>query len=289
MQVRGTDDAGRGMSLMSRSSRAGLLRRLLEVAGWVFLVSVLWGTDLLVKIAERDQTGFGKDDFRLITEQVTSGIAVLIMVSFVIRWLRVFPLKRDAWAPAIVGHTFGSVVFAAGHYVLMVLMRMVVYGLAGITYVWREPFFSNLVLEYQKDIKIYVGIIAVIIAYRRLSRDDGRDAVASDREGRLLVQTGSGSTVLRFTEIEYLEAARNYVAIHAGGREYLVRDTMANIEVRLPRATFVRTHRSYIVNIDRISEIRTVDSKQCIALDSGAEVPLSRTYRETFRNAVASP
>ncbi len=273
---------------MGGSSLGGLPRRSLEIAGWVLLVSLLWGTDLLVKMAERDQAGVGKDDFRLIAEQATSAVAVLVMVPFVIRWLRTFPLERGAWVPAIVGHTFGSVVFATGHYTLMVLIRAVVYGLSDIDYVWREPFFSNLVLEYQKDIKIYLGIIAVVVAYRRLARKKDRQDSAVDRDGRLLVQTGSGSTVLRFTEIEYLEAARNYVAVHAGGREYLVRETMANLESRLPRALFARTHRSYIVNIDKVSEIRTADSKQRIALDSGAEVPLSRSYSETFRATVAS-
>jgi hypothetical protein len=264
-------------------------RRGYEALGWFLLVMVLWGTDLFVKLAERDQSGFGKDDFRLVTEQVTSAAAVLVMIPFAVSWLRRFPLENGAWTQAIVGHTVGTIVFGAGHYTLMVLMRMLVYGIAEVTYIWREPFVANLIVEYQKDIKVYFGIIAVVTAYRYLRRDERKTDDAPAPGDRLLVQTGTGRAVLRFDEIEFLEAARNYVSVHAGGREYVVRETMGNLMRRLPRGSFARTHRSFIVNLDKIREIRNVDSKQRILLDAGIEVPLSRGYEKDFRAAVGQP
>lgn len=270
---------------MSSANGGGrLLRRLLEAAGWACLVTLLWGTDLVVKFAEREQLGSGKDDFRLVVEQATSAAAVLVMIPFVIRWLKIFPLTREAWVPAIVGHTAGSVLFAVGHYSLMVVLRMVVYALSGVAYIWREPFFSNLVVEYQKDIKVYLGILVIVIAYRQLPISGRRETAATP--GRLLVQTGTGTALLRYDEIDYLEAARNYVSVHAGGREYVVRDTMARLSEKLGDGPFVRTHRSYIVNIDRVREIRNVDSKQRIILAGGTDVPLSRSHQEGFRQAV---
>ena len=258
-------------------------RRWHAVLAWVILVTVLWGTDLFVKMAEHGQYQSGKDTFRLVVEQVTSGLAVLAMIPFVLRWLRIFPLRRDAWIPAIVGHTAGSIIFAVGHYGLMVCMRMLVYAISDVTYIWREPFFANLLVEYQKDIKIYFGAVAVASAwqyYWQQRRAPGSPASGGDR---LLVQTGSGTAILRFEQIDYLRAARNYVSVHAGGREYVLRETMANLETRLPEKTFVRTHRSFIVNIDKIREIRNVDSGHRIFLDNGAEVPLSRGYQDRFR------
>jgi len=260
-------------------------RRWLEAAGWVLLVTVLWGADLLARISERDQTGIGKDDFRLISEQVTSGLAVLVMIVFVMYWLRLFPLRRDAWVPAIIGHTVGSIIFAFGHHALMVVMRIPWYSLNGMHYVWREPFASNLIVEYQKDIKVYLGILLVASLYR-LYRGSRTPALQPGGD-RLVVQTGSGRSVLRFEQIDYLEGARNYVSVFADGREYIVRDTMTNLAAALGAGPFARSHRSYIVNVDKIAEIRVVDGRQRIFLTSGADVPLSRGYREAFEAAVA--
>ena len=260
-------------------------RKMLEAAGWVLLVFILWGTDLLAKISVREQTGFGKDTFRLVSEQVTSAIAVLVMVLFLVQWLKLFPLRREDWPRAVIGHTIGSVIFAFGHFVLMVAMRIPWYAVNGQAYVWREPFVSNLIVEYQKDIKIYIGFVLLIAAYQYYRRSrDATDPVLADR---LVVQTGTGESVLKFAAIDYLRADRNYVTVHAGGREFITRDTMTNVLKRLSGGSFVRTHRSYIVNIDKISEIRSVDSSQRVFLTSGDDVPLSRGYRNEFDRKVA--
>jgi DNA-binding LytR/AlgR family response regulator len=110
----------------------------------------------------------------------------------------------------------------------------------------------------------------------------GMDRAAGAAE-RLVVQTGRGSSVVRYEDIECLEAARNYVTVHAAGREYVMRETMASLARRLSDGPFARSHRSYIVNVDRIEEIRAVDSQYRIRLSGGREIPLSRTYREAFR------
>jgi hypothetical protein len=286
MQAAGTNDRWAEMELNPDSEDHKIPRRWIEAAGWVLLVAVLWGSDLFVRFAERPETGASKDDFRLVAEQLTSGIAVLVMIPFVIRWLRIFPLKPGAWIPAIVGHTVGTGIFAAGHYSLMVLMRMLVYGVAGVPYIWREPFFANLFLEYQKDIKIYFGIVAVVIAYRYLTHSRKAGDALPPGGDRLVVQTGTGTAILRYEEIDYLEAARNYVAVHAGGREYLVRDTLSNLVDKLPRSTFLQSHRSYVVNVDQIKEIRSVDSGHRILLRDGGSIPLSRGFRDRFRSAL---
>ena len=88
--------------------------------------------------------------------------------------------------------------------------------------------------------------------------------------------------MLRLEDLDYLEAARNYVVVHAGGREYIIRETMSNLARRLSAGPFERTHRSFIVNIDKISEIRTADTGQRIVLTTGDDIPLSRGYRDEF-------
>lgn len=284
MQAAGTKSRINGMGLSTENKNNAIPRAFWEAAGWTVSVTVLWGTDLLAKLSVRNQTGFGKSDFLLISEQVTSAVAALIMILFVIRWLKLFPLKRAAWAQAIIGHTVGSIIFAFGHYALIVALRIPWYAINDHTYVWRDPFVANLIVEYQKDIKIYFGIVVIATAYQMYRHS--RSAATPLPANRLLVQTGSSDSVLRFEQIDYLEAARNYVAVHADGREYVIRDTMANVMGRLSGGPFARTHRSFIVNVDKVKDIRLVDSKQRIFLHSGDDVPLSRSYRDDFTRII---
>ena len=132
------------------------MRRIGEAAAWLLLVVVLWGSDLLAKLGEQATGGIAKDAFTLISEQVTSAMAVLLMIPFLLHWLRQFPLRLGEWPRVIIGHTLGSIIFAFGHYALMVSFRAIWYSLQGRDFIWREPFVANLVVEYQKDIKIYI-------------------------------------------------------------------------------------------------------------------------------------
>ena len=260
------------------------MRTGLEAAAWVALVAVLWGTDLVAKYLAAQQSGANLDTFRLVSEQVTSAIAVLAMVPLLVQWMKLLPPSLEAWPRLVIGHTIGSVFFAFGHFVLMVALRAPWYALNGRSYVWRDPFVNNLVVEYQKDIKIYIGFVVLISAYQYYRR--AKSVEPQPHADRLVVQSGTGSSVIRFEDIDYLEAARNYVGVHAGGREYIVRDTMANLSQKLSGGPFERAHRSFIVNIDKVKEIKTVDAGQRIILANGGDVPLSRSYRDEFMRRV---
>ncbi len=103
-------------------------------------------------------------------------------------------------------------------------------------------------------------------------------------EGKLVVQTGRGQKVLELAQIYYLESARNYVAVHAQGREYLLRDTLSRVAERLAANQFARTHRSFVVNLNRIAEIVPREGGgHLIRLEGGEEVPPGRGYRDAFR------
>ena len=84
-------------------------------------------------------------------------------------------------------------------------------------------------------------------------------------------------------EIDWLEAASNYVRLHTGSSSYLIRSTIGETESKLDRQCFLRIHRSVIVNADRIKEIRPCNSGEFIVtLRSGKELPASRTYRQNL-------
>ena len=160
-------------------------RRVGEAAFFVALIALLWSVDTWTKFSQLRFHGAEPDAFRLIAEQVTSAVVVLALVPGVAWWLTRFPLRREHIASALAGLVIGSVLFAVLHYFLMVGLRIVIYPLAGKTYVFSDFWFRNLVIEFQKDLKIYLGLVAIIAGYRYY-RDQKHRAAA----GRLLATTG---------------------------------------------------------------------------------------------------
>lgn len=271
----------------------------MEVGFWVVLISALWTLDAVTKVQMRERTGVGLDDFRLITEQVTSGLAALAMVAFVAAWLRQFPLHRSTPVQTLVGHLVGSVLFALGHYFLFVILRKIVFAANGMVYMSGQNHLGNLVFEYQKDLKIYIGMVAIIATYRhvRSRREEpespdptaqeeltGRETIARGRAPRkLVVQTRSGERLLDISRIDYLEAARNYVSVYSEGKVYLVRSPLNALLLRLPIGRFIRTHRSFLVNIEAITELQNLHQGYVLLLRNGAQIPVSRRYRDEVK------
>jgi two-component system LytT family response regulator len=98
---------------------------------------------------------------------------------------------------------------------------------------------------------------------------------------RLLVPTSAGGLVLDADEIDWIEADDYYAAIHARGRRHLIRESLASLEHRLDGGRFVRAHRSAIVNIDRVRELRGEPTGETVlVLRDGTRVPVSRRRRE---------
>jgi hypothetical protein len=73
---------------------------------------------------------------------------------------------------------------------------------------------------------------------------------------KLIVRDGGRVFFLHADEIDWIEAAGNYVRLHAGKEAYLYRETMLNLEAQLNSERFVRIHRSAIVNLERIKELQ---------------------------------
>jgi len=103
---------------------------------------------------------------------------------------------------------------------------------------------------------------------------------------RLVVKSGGRIHFVRVDEIDWIDAAGNYVRLHAGSESYLLRETMASVESRLDASRFVRIHRCHIVNAERIREVQT-GPEPVVVLTCGVRLPLSRGYRERLHERVA--
>ena len=107
------------------------------------------------------------------------------------------------------------------------------------------------------------------------------DELRATRGGtrRFVVRTARGHHFVRVEDVEAAVAEGNYVALLAGGRSHLVRETMKSLASRLDPATFVRVHRSAIVNLDHVMRIEALGHGEYrITTRSGARVESSRAY-----------
>jgi two-component system, LytTR family, response regulator len=101
------------------------------------------------------------------------------------------------------------------------------------------------------------------------------------RSDRLVVKTGGRVVFLRTEDIDWVEASGNYVRLHVGGEAHLLRESMKNMERRLDPSTFVRIHRSAIVNVDRIRELEPwFHGEYIVILRDGTRLTSSRVFSD---------
>lgn len=98
---------------------------------------------------------------------------------------------------------------------------------------------------------------------------------------RLSVKSAGHLTFVRVADIDWIEAADNYVALHVGKESHLLRENMSVIETRLPPDKLVRISRSTIVNLDRIKELQPLfRGTYAVILHDGTRLTSSSTYRD---------
>lgn len=97
----------------------------------------------------------------------------------------------------------------------------------------------------------------------------------------LRVQKGAGEYMLDVERIVYVVADGNYMELHCGNAQYLLRATMTELEAMLPSDQFMRVHRSHLLNFSKLEEFRSDGSGGGTALMSdGSKVKVSRRYRQ---------
>jgi two-component system, LytTR family, response regulator len=110
---------------------------------------------------------------------------------------------------------------------------------------------------------------------------DGARPAAELLATRLTVRKGDRYLLVKIDDVDWLEAAGNYVEVHARGAEYLIRATLASLEKRLDPQRFVRIHRSAIVNADRVAEIRSdAHGDFDVTLAGGKVLRMTRNFSE---------
>lgn len=118
--------------------------------------------------------------------------------------------------------------------------------------------------------------------YRALAGGESR------YDDRLVARVGDRDVVIPVGEVELIAADDVYAAVHAGGRRYLVRRPLDELEQSLSPVQFVRVHRSYIVPRDAVTAVRHSGGTVTVELRNGATIPVSRRRRGELARLVAA-
>ncbi|MGN2245357.1 LytTR family DNA-binding domain-containing protein [Frateuria sp. GZRR35] len=285
------------MTSMPGSLSSQRWRRALEVAAWSFFFVL----NALFNSLNSGVDHPGAAAWEPWVWEWTSALVLLALLPGVIALERRWPVRFDTWQRNLPLHALASVPFSLAHVAGMWLLRTLVYAAIGWHY---DPggWWFNLGYEYLKDIRTYFLIVGALVLYRlwRLRQhgearllaapDEGPPVEPVERPERFLVRKLGKEFLLNAREVEWLQAAGNYVNLHVRGRDYPLRTTMAAIEERLDPARFVRVHRSYVVNLDYLAEIEPLDTGDArLKLRDGAIVPCSRRYRAQLRERFGEP
>jgi two-component system LytT family response regulator len=107
---------------------------------------------------------------------------------------------------------------------------------------------------------------------------------------RFVIRSVGRIVFVNAPDVDWIEAAGNYVRLHIGKESHLLRETMSSLETRLDPRVFARIHRSTIVNIERIRELHHIfHGDYSVLLRDGTRLTLSRGYREQFERLVGGP
>jgi hypothetical protein len=249
--------------------------------------------------------------------EYSSALSTLLLFPILIWWFRRVPFELSRLRRFLLLHLVGTVVFSALHVSLMVLFRELVYALVGGNYNFGAVA-SEFFYEYRKDAWGYLFLMALYYIYRFIyarlkgeaslisqqhkaplivSSNQNYESVeqnsdeplfsenSSNAPDHLLVKKLDKEFLVKVADIEWLEAAGNYVNLHSGGRIYPLRSTLVALLPRIDSKGFARIHRSYGVNINLIESIASLPSGDGeVHLQGGQTLSLSRRYKEAFKD-----
>ncbi|MCB1049767.1 MAG: LytTR family transcriptional regulator [Acidobacteria bacterium] len=270
--------------------------RFWECSFWILLASVHTLVDSLSVIEDYRRLGLEIETWQPFTWESSSQFMGLVLIPLVLWFDRRFPMHGNQIRKGLMAHLAFSVPFSILHVTGMVWIRKFVYLAMGGHYDFGHVL-HEWVYEYRKDLISYAWLVGVIYAYRfMVSRlrgeakviETGEDTPSTKFTERFLVKKIGKEFIVKVQDIEWIEAAGNYMELHVGERVYPLRETMAGLEKKLDPDQFARIHRSYMVNLDAIQEIIPLDSGDSkVRLKNGQELNFSRRYREQMKGRLA--
>lgn len=188
---------------------------------------------------------------------------------------------RLGWPAAIAAHAALTLPVSAAHVGGMVAIRAAVYRAQGLAYDYGWDA-GHLFYEYRKDVLAYAGMCVVFVLIDRLARSSAAAAAPAlaPAPPTIEVRDGARTHWLRADEIDWAQAAGNYVELNTARGPVLHRATLASLEETLGPHGFARIHRSRMVRLAAVRSVETTPSGDFEAvLAGGARLAGSRRFR----------
>ena len=142
--------------------------------------------------------------------------------------------------------------------------------------------------EVRSDPSLKGRLISASRQIQKLSED--AVTVDSDRadSGRLAVRDGRETELVTISDIDWVDAAGDYMCLHVGGKTHIMRSTMKELLAKLPVKDFVRIHRSTIVNTHRVTSVSSLSKGEFrLQLGNEASLKVSRNYRKSIASLLS--
>ncbi|WP_420477741.1 LytTR family DNA-binding domain-containing protein [Brevundimonas sp. FT23028] len=189
-------------------------------------------------------------------------------------------IALSAWASTAVDGAFRGAQWTGGEIAARIIARLPVALL-----LWTALCAAGLAAaHWRRALLQKAGMDALSAALA-----EARRAQAPSSE-RLMVSVGQGRVPVDLADVEWIASAANYVVVHWRDREGLLRETLQTLEARLTPHGFARSHRSTLVNLARVRELKPLsDGAWRLTLDSGTELVVSRSYRDGLLARLKTP
>ena len=270
-------------------------KTLYEWGLWITVFAANWVVNTVIVVLDNARAGLSYATWEAATWEGSSTLVMLLLLPLLLLFDKRFPLRIATLPRNLLIHMALTVPWSLIHVSGMVAIRKLIYQLNDMQYEFG-PILREFGYEFLKDFRSYFTFLAVIYLYRfvllRLQGEAQFLGETHDEEAhpapvtdRFLVKKLGREFLVRVEDIDWIEAAGNYVNLHVGKRLYPLRETMTKIDERLKQAGFIRVHRSAIVNMDRVEEIEPFETGDARArLSTGAMIPVSRRYRTHLRS-----
>lgn len=255
---------------------------------WLAILSAACAVHTYVAMVDASRHGRPVPLWQMLVYEGSSHLLLLALLP-ALYWLnRRWPVMGTPRNLAI--RLLAVVPFSAAHVAGMVALRLLVFSMVAAPaypYVFTV---AELPYEFAKDGFTYAMLSAGIVALAYLLGYRAPPAVVAPAAPvmtaapeRFTVRKRGKEIVVEMAEIDWIEAAGNYAVLHIGGETYEIRSSLTKLEAELDARRFVRVHKSYVVNIGRVADVTPwISGDWRIRMQDGAEVNLSRRYRQRF-------
>jgi len=255
---------------------------------WAALLTVSVFAHAHVEIANETARGVPMSYGAALAIQVSSHLVVAALLP-AIYWLhRRFPIGDRPRNLLI--HVAAVVPFSIAHTLGMAALRLLWFaGIVGEPHSF--PLTADRMLyEFAKDIIAYGLLSAGSVALRHyltspvsVPASPAAEVAQAPLPERFAVRRKGREIMVEVADIDWIEASGNYAVLHVGDETFEIRSSLTRLEGELDPKRFVRVHKSHLVNIARVVEVTPwVSGDWRIRLQGGAEVNLSRRYRQRF-------